>query len=1381
MDKKLLDSLNNLSLALTEISEALKSKSEASSGTAKALQGGDFIKEIKEINVGVKQLQKDTKQILANQQTIMKMGKQKKEETAAEKLGGDKKSQNNFKEGLKVILLIAVAVLAIGVAFKLIGSVNFLAVIALSIALPLLAIGFAKVHKVLKETGFNPKVDAKNFIIAVSSISLGIAMSSWILSMVTPISFAKLFTVTFLGLTFALLSNSIYKFIMAFKDMSWSQLIKATLAFPLILPSIALGMAFASWAFQYIKPISFTQFLTAVGIGLVFAIVSFGIRKMLKSFDGLNMKDLSQAVLFLPLILPAIALGIALSSYALQLVKPIGFVQFLTAVGIAIVFAVIAFGIRKMLKSFQGLDPATMAIAAISLPILLVAVSYAIAYSSIALGMIKPIKFSQFLTALGVAAVFVVLSFGIKQIVKGVSEMDWKSVPKIPVLFVLISLAITLSSYILIKAKIIPAANLLKLTLFGIALAVVVAAVGGVMALLNKMKVGFKDAIVGGLLIVIIAASIMISSHILALGNYKKYPDWKWALGVGLALIVFTPAVVLLGAIAMSGVGALAILAGAGMVLVVAIAITATSHILALGKYNKYPPLLWTLGVVAAMVPFAVMTVALGAIALTGIGLVAFLAGIPMITTVAETIVEVSQILSKGKYDNKGMLGWAIATTMLYAAFTPILLILGAVGIAAAVADFFGPNPWDMARTMMVQIAQTIVDVADVLSKGKFVGGPTKEWAEGVGIAIGAFSPVYKMLMANAVMSIFGGGGIGPKEFTEAILITSLGIVTAAQFFAANTAAFKNGPSKKWAEGVGTAIGAFAPVFKFLEDFPFSGGQKMAAAIKHVTQGIINAAGVFAKNKAIFNDGYPSKKWGEGVGAALGAFAPVFKQMHEDSGWFTSGEDVVNDMKYGISTVAWSLVDAASAFNTVGEAWKSYPSKDWALGVGNSVNGFMNLFQTIEERGYTLFSFKMYSNILTGALASIALSAKILWTNSKFFSVKLDPSFIKNISSNVLGYAALSKALTAILGTEEQKVVKKGFFGLTSTTTTVKKPASDVSVINRVLSQLIDSARIIYGSRVILTGATDVLKKMSAGQMLSPDGKSVDSGTNFMGMLSKNVMGYAALIKKLESLLTNEEKVSITKSGFFSTSTTTTTQKKLSDVSIVNRVVSQMVSTAGILYFNRKFFEAKIDENYMDKVSKNVITFANLALRLREIQKDESIIDEAFGLDPISRAARGMVKIAGAYDVLAKSIKNFSSAINSLNVVKLSLFRSLTGNLAVMSAMDSTMFSNMLKTLEQRSGVFAQLLKVEAANNMSARPTVKAGGGQAGVSSKKDQGGGPHKDAKGETALMKLDKMVMLLTKINQEVGSLDEFINAATVYISKKDKDIKIGKNAEE
>jgi len=1272
MDKKLLDSLSNLSLALEDIAAALKDKSEAQSATAKAMKGGDFVKEIKEINVGVKALQKDTKQILANQQTIMNMAKSKsgKKENVAEGLGKDKTAQKNFKEGLGVILLIAVAVLAIGAAFLLIGKVNFFSVIALSIALPLLAIGFAKIHKILKEAGFNPKVDAVNFIIAITSISIGITLSSMILSMVTPLSFSKFFTATFIALTFAMLGPSIYKFLMAFKEMSWGQLIKSVVGFAIILPAIALGIAFASWAFQLIKPIGFSQFLTAVGIGIVFAIISFGIRKLLKSFDGLNPKDLIQAVIFLPLILPAIALGIAGASYAFQLIKPIGFVQFLTAVGIAIVFAVISYGIRKMLKSFEGLDPATMLVAAVMLPILLVAVSYAIAYSSVALGKIKPISFSQFLTAVGVAAVFVVLSFGIAKIVNGIRRMNYSDLPKIPVFMVLVAIAITASSYILSMAKVIPAATLLKIVLYGIALAIVAASIGGVMALFSKMKVGIKDALMGTLLIVVIAVAVMVSSHILALGNYKNYPDWKWALGVGLSLIAFTPAIVLLGAIAMSGFGALAILAGAGMVLIVAATITAASYILGAGKYGNYPPVSWSASVAISMAAFTAGMVVLGALIIGtfGLGGLMLAAGAEAVLTVADTIVQASLILEKGKY----------------------------------------------------------------------TGGPTLAWAGGIALALGAFAPVYAMMMANSILSLFGGGGVGPDDFATAIKTVSRGIVDAAGFFANNKAAFINGPSKEWSEGVGLAIGAFAPVYKMLEDFPFSGGQKMSAAIITISRGIIDSANIFAANKATFDEGYPSENWGKGVGAALNAFAPVFKALSEDTGWFTSGDEVIGNMLKGITYITSALVSSGIAFFIAGDIWGSYPSEKWASGVKSTVVGFMDIFQAIEDKGLTMARFTINSMILRSAISNISSSARMLFDSQKYFKFMLDPKWVFNLSKNVLPYAALTSQLDKILGYDEKATLKQGGFlgfGQSTTTTTVRK-MKDVSIINRIVSQMVDTARILWSNQKFF--------------------KDFKLDSNWVYNLHWNLENYAKLTRILEKILTiNEVKtMSLGPFGKYSVETT-----RAADVGIINKVVNQLVVTARILHKNKELFGFKIDPNYMKSIASNVMTFADLANNLSKKQKGQSALDEMLGLDPISRVAKGMVKIANAYDTLAKAVKNFSGAINGLNVGKLQEFRVLTGNLAMLSAMDSTMFSNMLKVLESRSGVFANMLQIQTAE-LGKRPAVKTGAGATGVQSKKTDESSYHKDAKGETQLQKLDKVILLLKTIKDEAQGINLYLH---------------------
>ena len=1053
MDKRLLDSLNNLSIALQDISDSLKSKSEAKSATAKAMKGGNFSKEIKEINIGVIQLKKDTKQILANQQTIMNMGKNKsKGADVAEGLGKDKQKQKNFKDGIGVILLIAVAVLALGIAFNLVGKVNFLSVIALSIALPLLAIGFAKVHTVLKQVGFDAKKDGLNFVLAMVAISISVTLSSWILSMVAPVSFTKMLTIILIGVGFSVLSPAILRIIQAFKGMSFMALVKSVIFLPLILPAIALGIALASWAFQLVKPVGFSQMFTTIFIALAFTVISFGIRKLLQAFKGIGMDSLAKSVIFLPLILPAIALGIALSSYALQLVKPIGIAQLFTTIFIALAFTVIAFGIRKLIGAFKGLTGDEILGAAIGLPFILVAISYAIALSSRALSMVQPIGFSQFLTALGIAIIFVVISFAAKLIIKAVSEMKMQDVFKLPLFFVAVSIAIWLSSEILSKAKVIDFTKMLKIAIFSVVLAIAVIAIGVAMFALSKLKVSVKDAIIGALLIVIISVAIMVSSHILSMGKYDKYPDWKWALGVGLSLLAFIPAVLVLGSIAMSGVGALAILAGAGMVLVVAATIMATSHIISKGKYDSGGPklLIWTLGTVAAMVPFALAMVALGIIALSGIGAVAMVVGAVVILGIASTIVATSHIISKGKYDSGGpkLLIWTLGTV---AAMVPFALAMVALGIIAL--SGIGAVAMVVGAVVILGIASTIVATSHILAKGKYTGGPPLWWALSTGIVMTGFGMAI-LLLGSFIVGTLGFGFIALKAGSAAVSLVAQSIVDASLIL--QKGKYTKGPTKEWAEGVAIALGAFSPIYSML-----------------MANGVLNLFG--------------------------GGVSP-------------------DKMSSAITTISRGILDAANTFN------------------------------------------------------------------DKVFKNKVDPNYMRGLSTNIRDFAELVK------------------------------------------------------------------------------------------------------------------------------------------------------------YLNK-------DDSFS---SKGVLTM--------------------FGLDPVSRAAKGMNKMASAFDKLATSLSKFSSAIKSVDGDKVNMIRKLTGNIAILSSMDSKMFNNMMTVLEKRSSVFSKLLD---SPRDSVGPNVgeKPGGGQIEVWAKKtDQG---PVDVKGESALQKLDRIAYLLDSINRNVDTVDDLV----MHIMSVKKEEKMGK----
>lgn len=959
MDQKLLDALTNLGTYLEEISNILQEK-KSTSATGAALESGDISKNLKGISDGIKSIKKDTQEILKNQKTILATAQSKKK-TPMEEIGGDEKAGEKIKKGLSTILLIAVAVLAIGLAFKIVGNVDFFSVIALGMAIVLISIAFKKVAD-LDITIDKAKVAAFTMVL----MAMAITVSSWVMRM--------------------------------------------------------------------ISHISLQQASTAILIGAMFTVLAFGMEKIVKAVG--DIKNPAK-VFLLPLLLPAMAFGIAISSWALKLVTPISFAQAVTAILIGAMFTVLAFGLEKIMKSIEGVkNPAKILL----LPLILPIMAFSIAASSWFLQTITPVTWHQALTAILISAMFVVLSFGMEKIVGSISSMKWTDVGKLPVFFTLISLSIALSSVIFAGAQEylqkIKYETMFKILAFSVCLSIAVIAVAAAMYVINKVG-GPEEYLQGGVSLLIAAAAIAASSWILALGKYEGYPDYKWSLEVGLSLLVFGTAIIGFGFLmtASGGLGYVALLTGAVAVLGVATTIVAASYILGVGKYGSFPSLAWSTSVALSLMAFGTGAILLGSFitATFGIGAIAISAG------------------------------------------------LGAV----------------------LMVAQSIVDASFILSKGKYSGGPTKEWADGISSAMGAFLPLYGMLMKNKILSIFGGG-VGPDDFTKAIITVSEGIVTAAKYFNGVKVAFASPIPKAWAEGVGMAIGAFSPVYSVLAENSgwFSKGpsvEDMKKAIKTISEGIVESAKFFADNKVSFTEGnYPSENWSKGVGAALGAFAPVFTALSKDTGWFTSGEDVIDNMVDGISRISTAIVDVAIKF-------------------------------------------------------SLARGA---------FGFQVNPDFIKNLSSNIIGYADLAKSIS---------------------------------------------------------------------------------------------------------------------------------------------------------------------------------------------EKDTtSLLGGMFKKDPISNIASGMVKLANAYEKLAKSLKNFSNSLDGINQEKMNSFRSLTGNIALLSAMDSNMFGSMMDILETKSNVFANLLKSEYKYSNVGETTKKIDI----ISDNKST-----KDSKSGAELQRLDRIISLLSIISKEVGGLDTYL----------------------
>lgn len=746
MDRRLLEALNNIGLSLDELVDALREGNEDNEPTVATVLKS-FDTQLESISESLLEIKGDTSKILSNQDTIIKLSKDRENSTKTgdefENAGG--KNMDAIKKGVGSIILIAGAVLIMGTAFKIIGNVDFLSVVSLSLALMLISETFIKI----------------------------------------------------------------------------SQL------------------------------------------------------------DGLDYNK----ILMTSVALVAIASAMVLSSYILSMMSPIGLTQFVSAIMVAAIFVPLSYAIKGITSGLKGVDPVTMGIVAISLPFLMPALALAMMKSSEYLGNIQPIGLMQFVSAILIGAIFVVLSFGLKQIISAFSGIDPATAftisLTIPLLLVAISASITASSYILNAMEPVPANILLNALLLGAVLGVVSLIMSPVINRLKDIKV--TDVLKGGLILIAIAGIIAVSSHVLNFGEYGNYPGLGWVLGVTASLVAFGVSAMILGTF-MAG-------------------------------------------------PQAIIF---------GLGLVAVLG-------LATTIMGVSKILNEGDYNIPGMLNWATAVSLLYITFVPILAVLGVAALASSVMSVFGVNPWKKAQSAVEDVARTIVSVSHILKEGDYSGGPNATWAGGIAIALGAFAPVYSMLLKNSVMEALGSGGVGPDEFASAIETVAKGIVTASLYLSMNKGTFVDGPGEEWAKGVGLSIGAFAPVYsmllasKILDDSSLS-PEGFVNAIQTVSMGIVESARIFAESDVEFGvANYPKAEWGEGVGLAINAFSPVYELLLNQKWW--KGNQI-GLMTIGVNSLIDSIKYAGLEFSKVN--WSNHPNSRWGEGIKDLVAIWTNINEEVK-------------------------------------------------------------------------------------------------------------------------------------------------------------------------------------------------------------------------------------------------------------------------------------------------------------------------------------------------------------------------------------------------------------------------------------------------
>jgi hypothetical protein len=364
----------------------------------------------------------------------------------------------------------------------------------------------------------------------------------------------------------------------------------------------------------------------------------------------------------------------------------------------------------------------------------------------------------------------------------------------------------------------------------------------------------------------------------------------------------------------MSGVGALALLAGGAAVLVLSGVIVATSYILGKGKYGNYPGLAWATGVSLSLAAFGIGTMMLGAfiVGSFGIGLAVLAAGAMGVLVIAQSIVDSSVILGKGKYTGGPTKEWAEGISLALGAFAPVFKTLFDRGIIGLFSK--GPSAEDFANAITT-VSNGIVTAGKFFMKVPNIwsGGPTAEWAAGVGGAISAFSPVFTALSKSS--GLFGDGP-SPEDMNEAMLSVAKSMVEVGKYFKSVPDVWTGGPTTEWASSISGALSAFAPVFDYLDKNSHWYGNddfsEINNAIISIAEAMVSSAN--ALNKGKFNNSIP-----EGYMKSMSDNIKVYVDLVE----YLQTKDIGPMSFLNVIGITYGLTKIANSYDALSKSVKS--------------------------------------------------------------------------------------------------------------------------------------------------------------------------------------------------------------------------------------------------------------------------------------------------------------------------------------------------------------------------------------------------------------------------------------------------------------------------
>ena len=1045
MDKKILESLNNLYYALEHLAKSIldgkKNKSKDPSSVTKVLSDDKLVDNLKNIYKGINDLKKSNSEIIKTQNQILsKINKPDKLEQKPKSQFFNDNDMNSVKKGIGMIALMAGSILLIGLAFKIVKEVDWKSVISLSISLPLLAIAFQRISKIEIK---NWKDTAHTVLVMAGTIVL----ASWALALIIPISIAKGLTAILIAGVFTVVSYGLYKILNATKGVTMESLAKL----PGMMFAVSFALAKSSWALQLIIPISISQGITAILIAGVFTVVSYGLAKLLNATKKENPSSFET----LPSILFLTSLAIMSSSWVLNAVVPVSFSQGLTAILIAGVFTVISYGLAKLLQSTKNIKPSDL----LYLPLTLVTMSAAIAASSWVLLGVAHIPFMTLLNIVVQAGVLSLIGIIMGFSMKFISKIDnkdlingGKSLVIIAATLVIVSNLIALGNY----------SNNFPTIAWGIQSAFTLLAMGFVATEVGKYA-PINDIIKGSLTLIALAGTIYLISQLLSNGNYNGGPTWEWAGKTALTLVIMGAAAAGIGLLMSEGLGEFVII-GAVTLVALAGSVFLISQILGAGNYGNYPSMDWIGGVGSSLIAIAISAGIIGAIMTTGVGAVFLGIGLATLLVIASSIFLVSQILGAGNYTkypeetwikgvSKSMTDFLNITDNIGFNITKLPLLLLVAGSIFAVSELLGngiynnypKEEWNSGVSKSINsimgidleefgfikagklllISKSISEMSSIISEGNYIKYPTIEWLSGIKLSIKSFIDM-KLDNYN-------------DQKLENILNISKYINLISEVFSKGN--YTKYPSLTWVDSINSTIHKFLSIK--LENYSNKSFLK-----------ILELSGIISLTSVLISKGnykiFPQDPWINGISNTIDKFSKIKATF----------AGVINSI--GMIPIIKSIVEIDKSLRE-GE-YKVFPSKDWIDNVKYSLD---TLTPSVGDSLYGLLTgaidFFTGNPYLRIADNLVEIDKKLSQGNFNTFPSSAWIDGVKGMSSLYEMLRGMSGDLNADKINSNIDIMSKSYDKLTGSLKNL------TSTINNINLEKLNSLKLLTGSIVLMS------------------------------------------------------------------------------------------------------------------------------------------------------------------------------------------------------------------------------------------------------------------------------------------------------------------------